>query len=206
VSKYYKVMTFMLGFPELCWVELGKSEEARELGFCLSCGESPLVPKWAEKIGGRTIPIDFDPRRPGGQRLTGLLRNTDSALILHRAYTDEIRKLCSSGIHYFPAVVYNHKGRVASNDYEIVVPWPLRDVANLQASDVLRKDDGTVDHIYKVVLDPAKLTDDLVLFRVLGNKSEYFISHDLMLRWKAVEMEDALLYLKDVPVQAVAQS
>jgi len=206
MNKYYNVMTFMLGFPDLCWVQFGKTREGRRMGACISVGESPASPKWSLELEGKTIHLEFDPGRPDGLRLTGLLRNTGSKLILHRSYCDQVRNLCQYGIYYFPTVVYNHKGRIASNDYEIVVPWPLRDVANLQASDVMRNDDGTVRRVHGMVLDPEKITNDLVLFRVMGNEGEYFIRDDLMRLWKAVPMEDPLIFLNDVPMQASAKS
>lgn len=113
-----------------------------------------------------------------GIKLSSLLGNTISYLIVHTAMKDVIAAQHKGEIEILPFTLYNHKKRVHSKDYWIVNPIGTIDCVNKEASEITYGGDGNtqVVGVDKWVLDPKKLEAEPALFRVPENPEEYFIN------------------------------
>ena len=115
-----------------------------------------------------------------GMKLASLIPNTDNMLLVHRTVKDVIEAEARGGtIEYLPVSIYNHKKRLASDDYFIVHPVGAVDCLDLPASDI-KYLDGEVVTVRKMILSPEKLEEAPDLFRVEEDPAVYLISERLL--------------------------
>lgn len=113
-----------------------------------------------------------------GIKLSSLIGNTNSYLIVSRDLKEVIESYCSAEVEYLPLTLYNHKKRVHSKDYFIVNPIGVLDCLNLEASKITYFKDRVVS-VDKFVLDPKKLTNAPSLFRIKEDPTEYVVNEEL---------------------------
>jgi hypothetical protein len=150
-------------------------EDLGLFSYCMARGE---------RIGARypeNASVYLKAKSPG-IKLSSLLGNTESYLIVNSAMKEVIQEVCkASEIEYLSFTLYNHKKRVHSQDYWIVNPIGAADCVNRAASEIKYSSSNPekIVSVKKYVLDSAKVTDAGDLFRVPEDKSRYFISERL---------------------------
>src|SRR5262249_39287478 len=130
-----------------------------------------------------------------GIKLSSLLGNTISYLIVHASMKDVIVANQPGELELLPFTLYNHKKRVHSKDYWIVNPIGTIDCVNKEASEITYGGDGNkqVVGVDKWVLDPKKLEGTPALFRVPENAEEYFIDSRLGKAFQQNKFSNVLL-------------
>ena len=113
-----------------------------------------------------------------GIKLSSLIGNTKSYLIVCGEMKDVIDSHCSAEVEYLPFTLYNHKKRIHSKNYFIVNPIGALDCLNLEASKIKYFKDRVVS-VDKFVLDPKKLANAPSLFRIKEDPTEYVINQQL---------------------------
>jgi hypothetical protein len=169
--KFFNLSTLGTAEPDLVMLE----EEPEELGlegYCAAVG-SPITAAW---------PADAKmqlPEENPGVKLTSLLGNTFSYLIVEPAVKDVIVKHCPGmPMEILPFTLLDHRGRVHSKDYLVLNPLGDRDAVDAAASDIAYVG-GKVAGIVKLVLDPKKLSDAPALFR-LTQKRQLLIMNEAL--------------------------
>lgn len=162
---------------DLCLIE-GPPQGLELKAYCMMRGV-PAAPFWPKK------PKIFLREENPGIKLTSLLGNTDSFVVVVSALKDVIASHCEGvEIEYLPFVLYDHRKRVHSKDYFIVNPIGARDCLNEQASGIKYGPQDSILSIQRFVLDPAKIGNLPALFRVDKDPTEYIVRGDLA---KAIE-------------------
>jgi hypothetical protein len=138
--------------------------------------------------------LHMDPRSPG-MKLSSLLGNIKSFLIVHTDMKNVIEQTCSNEIEYLPVSIVNHKKRVQSKDYWFVNPIGVVDCVDRAASDIdYRSDDPQqVVGVTKLAFSSAKLVGAPHLFRVPEQPEEFFISATLGKAFLSHEFSNVLL-------------
>jgi hypothetical protein len=146
----------------------------RKRGYCVL---SPTnIEDVARLHAGETVPADFG--QPIQYRMSDDFPD-DIALGDNYAVADQIvissrlrgalqPLLPPERFQFLPARIINHKGRVAADDYTILHPHDICDCIDLQASNVtwnaLNKQ--RIFGCDSLVIDPRKVGDDLLVFRL----------------------------------------
>lgn len=142
--------------------------------YCTHLGErlSPFYPKDAR--------IAMSPEHPG-IKLSALLGNRLSMLIVSSAFKEAIQKHCTNEIEYLPFTLYDHRNRPYSEDYFIINPIGTFDCLDLEQSDISwsTKSPKKILRIREYVLDRAKMQNAPQLFRVDGYPSTYVLGREL---------------------------
>lgn len=142
--------------------------------YATNLGErlSPFYPKDAR--------IPMSPEHPG-IKLSAMIGNGRSMLIVSSAFKEAIQKHCTNEIEYLPFTLYDHRNRPYSKDYFIINPIGTFDCLDLEASDISwsTKAPKKILRIRKYVLDRAKMQSAPQLFRVDGDPSEYVLGREL---------------------------
>ncbi len=143
--------------------------------YCMARGE-PIGSRYPEDAR-----VYLKTKSPG-IKLSSLLGNTESYLIVNSAMKDVIREICTtSEIEYLSFTLYNHKKRVHSQDYWIANPIGVADCVNRAASEIKYSSSNSekIVSVKKYVLDSSKVAHAGHLFRVPEDRSRYFISERL---------------------------
>lgn len=114
-----------------------------------------------------------------GMQLASLIGNTRNMLIVHGAVKDVIEGHVAAEVEYLPLAIFNHKRRLASDEYFILNPIGGYDCLDHDASEIEYLD-GEVVAVNEIALDPAKLEDAPHLFRVKESLSTYVASQALL--------------------------
>lgn len=117
-----------------------------------------------------------------GTKLSSLLGNTLSWLIVDTAFKDLVMEHCKeSEIEIFPLSVYDHKKKLHSADYWVINPLGCLDCVSRQHSEIeyLDKTEADVIGVDKFVFRRDRLENNPPLFRVPEEPSAYFISQAL---------------------------
>jgi hypothetical protein len=150
-------------------------EDLGLFSYCMARGE-PIGSRYPEDAR-----VYLKAKSPG-IKLSSLLGNTESYLIVNKAMKEVIRATAKgSEIEYLPFALYNHKKRVHSQDYWIINPIGSVDCVNRASSEIKysSSDPEKIVSVRKYVLDSAKLANAGDLFRVPESLSRYFISERL---------------------------
>ncbi|NTX02422.1 imm11 family protein [Myxococcus sp. CA040A] len=157
--------------------ELGLSDgapEGMELhSYCMAFGDSThlLYPAEAK--------ISLREDRPG-IKLSSLLGNTNSYLIVHSTMKDVIEAHCQGiEVEFLPFDLHDHRKRLYSRDYFIINPLGTHDCLDPVASGVQRGPEGSVIHVESYTLDPRKATHLPRLLRPNEDPSVYIVSEEL---------------------------
>lgn len=110
-----------------------------------------------------------------GARLSTVLANTRSLLIVSRDVKDTIEGVCTNEIEYLPVSVHTRRKQLASRDYFIINPIGTVDCLNLQHSRI-EWHGSEVVAVEEHVLDAAKTVSAPDLFRVREDPRTYLIS------------------------------
>lgn len=113
-------------------------------------------------------------------KLGAFLGNRDGQLVVSAALRRLIEKHCPTGeIEYVPFTLCDDRRKVVSREYAIVNPIGAVDVLDEEASLVERDEDGKVDHIGQLVLDPEKSRAAPQLFRLAQEPGIYVVGEAL---------------------------
>jgi len=117
-----------------------------------------------------------------GLKLLSLLGNTTSYLIVDSKMKNIIESNSNVEIEYLGFDLLDLEGRVHSDDYFIVNPIGARECLNHDLSEVeyFEEDRNEVVDVHRFVLDPSKLEDEPILFRIKEEPTEYVISEALL--------------------------
>ncbi|WP_437323029.1 imm11 family protein [Sorangium sp. So ce381] len=160
--------------------------------YCMARGVR-AVPHYPENAK-----IDLREENPG-IKLSSLLGNTESYLIVSSAMKDVIEQHCQGvDIEYLTFTLYDHRKRVYSRDYWIVNPIGAFDCLDEGASGVKYGKQGSVTKIEKLVLDRGKIDALPALFRVDKEVTEYIVRADLAQALRAGGFTNVLLEALDV--------
>jgi hypothetical protein len=124
--------------------------------------------------------VDMSEREPG-MKLPSLIGNTCNMLIVHREVKDVIAEVNEGPTEYLPLRIYNHKKRLASDEYFIVNPLGAQDCLDLSASKIEYMGKKIVA-VKSIVLDRKKLEKAPDLFRVREDTTVYVASQRLLKR------------------------
>jgi hypothetical protein len=122
-----------------------------------------------------------------GTELPSFIGNTAAMLLVDRALKEAVAKVCGTEHYeYLPVSIYDHKKRLASDQYFIINPLGSFDCANDKESHIVYQ--GTeVLIVRKLVLDAKKMEKAPHLFRLKQWPSRYII--DSVLAAALVEMD-----------------
>jgi len=172
--RYFKIVT------------LGDTAD-KSLAFISSyvenIGLAAYRPAKGKRVGEKypeNAEIHLQPEDPG-IKLSSLIGNTKSYLIVNTAVKETIVEFCSQNeteIELLQFTLVNHKKRVHSKDYWIINPIGTFDCVNRSASEIEFLDDEIVG-VDKYVFDPKRLEKAPHLFRVPEEPRGYFISQSL---------------------------
>lgn len=138
-------------------------------------------------------------RRAPGIKLTSLLGNTLSYLMLDAKAKQVFLDNCKCEIEALPFTLINHKGRVHSKDYCILNPVGTfdcvnKDVSNIEYEDASRQVVvGVAWAPGSLVFDTKKMADAPDLFRVPEEPALMFISQRLARAIKDAQLTNVLL-------------
>ncbi|ATB51307.1 imm11 family protein [Corallococcus macrosporus] len=159
----------------------------RDLCFLTQFVEGIEGKSYATHLGerlGSIYPKDarlpMSPEHPG-IKLSALIGNGRSMLIVSSAFKEAIQKHCTNEIEYLPVTIYDHRNRPYSDDYTIINPIGTFDCLDLEASDIgwSTKAPKKILRVREYVLDRAKMQRAPQLFRVEGDPAEYVIGREL---------------------------
>lgn len=137
-------------------------------------------------------------KRAPGIKLSSLLGNTLSYLILNSHAKDIFVKTGESEIETLPFTLINHKGRVHSKDYWILNPIGTFDCVNRDASKIKYLDETKKDIVGiawaagSLVFDSKKMQNAPDLFRVPEKPSLIFMSERLARAAKTAQLSNVL--------------
>ncbi|MEM6673232.1 MAG: DUF1629 domain-containing protein [Planctomycetota bacterium] len=126
--------------------------------------------------------------REPGMELPSLIGNTRSLLIVDTPLKATIESVNEGPTEYLPLQIYNHKKRLASDEYFAVHPLGVWDSVDLEASEI-EYHEGKVVAVDRLVLDRSKLDDVPDLFRVREDAYRYIVSERLWTAMLALEPE-----------------
>jgi hypothetical protein len=119
------------------------------------------------------------PEENPGVRLTSVLGNTFSYLIVDQKLKDVIIQHCPDvAMEVLPVTILDHRGRMYSKDYVVLNPIGSIDMADTTASDI-RYSGDKVAGIVKLVLDPKKLAGAPALFRLAQDRAMIIVNERL---------------------------
>src|SRR4051794_27067262 len=118
-----------------------------------------------------------------GMELTDFICNMHGDLLVSRKIKESIEALQKAPTEYLPVAIRNHKKRVASSDYFFVNPLGTVDCLNLKKSEIEWFKKKEVVRVEKAVLDPKKLKDLPVLFRVKEWPAKLVVDERLVRAW-----------------------
>ena len=128
--------------------------------------------------------IDLSEENPG-LRLESFVGNIKQMLVVSRPLRALLEQWCKGQeVEYLPVHIYNHRGRLHTDDYSIVNPLGTLDCIDLERSEVEMME-GEVVGVGRIVLSPAKLERPPHLFRVREAPDFYVISEPLAEALKA---------------------
>lgn len=134
-----------------------------------------------------------------GRQLGGIIGNTWSLLIVHRAMKEALEQLHAHPVQYLPVAIRNHKNRLASSDYFVVNPLGALDCLDLEESEI-EYHDGDVVGLEKVVLSEPKLSGAPALFRVKESPGTYVVSEDVIRAWIRLDPRPKNVYAEELAV------
>jgi hypothetical protein len=104
-------------------------------------------------------------------------------LIISKRLKDAMSAVNQGPVQYLPLAIYNHKKRLASDDYFIVNPLGTMDVLDTSVSEIEYLD-GEVVEITKYVLDPQKVMQVPDVFRIKEEPEAYVVSERVVDEWR----------------------
>jgi hypothetical protein len=134
-----------------------------------------------------------------GMKLPSLIGNIRSMLIVHQGVKETIEKMNKGPTEYLPLQIFNHKKRLASDEYFIINPLGGWDCLDLSASKIDYLD-GKVADVLEIVLDKEKLKRVPELFRIREDTTVYVASHTLMQAVVKGDPKPTNLYIDKLPV------
>lgn len=138
-------------------------------------------------------------KKERGLKLPSVVGNTRSMLIVHRDVKKIIEKNDPGPIEFLPLHIYNHKKRLASDEFFVVNPLGTWDCLDLDASEIDYLD-GKVADVLELVLDRKKLEKAPDLFRVKEDPSVYVASRRLLEKIVGGKVKVTNLYIDPLPV------
>lgn len=143
--------------------------------FMLTRGDS-LAGAWPEDVSFR-----MDPDFPRQIALSDHLLNPENLIIASPALASFFKGVASLNLEYLPVTVYNHKGRVASDEYQIVHLINPQACIDTAASGVEWNsiNPNWIDTVENLVIDESKIDPDVPLFRVKHLRDAIVIRDDL---------------------------
>ncbi|PTL80011.1 imm11 family protein [Vitiosangium sp. GDMCC 1.1324] len=148
--------------------------EGMELrSYCMARGRraTPYYPKEAM--------VSLREDHPG-IKLSSLLGNTNSYLIVHKDMKEVIAEHCQGiEVEYLPFDLYDHRKRLYSRDYFFINPIGTLDCLDPVASGVKIGSQGGVIHVGRRVLAPKKSANLPPLFRPKEKPAAYIVSESL---------------------------
>lgn len=143
-------------------------------------------------------------KNQNGLRLTPVLSNTQSFLLVHRDVKMVIEAHYVGDIEFFPFDVIDPRGRIYARDYFIVNPIGVVDGLDHELSEIeYFKQTEKVISIDRLVLDADKLHNVPCLFRLKEEPDEYLISDVLA---QAFDAQGLSMVLDPVEVRSSGQS
>jgi hypothetical protein len=128
--------------------------------------------------------IDLTEENPG-LRLESFVGNSKRMLVVSRPLRAVVEQYCKDqDIEYLPVHIYNHRGRLHSDEYTLINPLGTLDCADLERSEIMMME-GEIISVDRVVLSPAKLERPPHLFRVREAPYFYILSEPLAEALKA---------------------
>ena len=169
--KFFKLDKFGAMDPDECFLD-NPPEGTDALTFRMAEGDRM----------GNDYPSDariYMDNEHMGIRLTSIIGNTNSFLIVSREVKLAIEGSRVGKIEYLPISIYNHRRRKATDDYFIINPIGSYDCLDLKASKIKYLKDKIVA-VKEFVLDAKRLKDAPDLFRLKEDPRQYIISGRLV--------------------------
>lgn len=143
--------------------------------FMLTRGDS-LVDAWPDDVSFR-----MDPDFPRQIKLSDQLLNPENLIIASPQFLEFLKGNSLPNVEYLPVTVYNHKGRIASDGYEIVHLTQPQACIDVAASGVQWNhiNSNWIDAVDKLVIDESRIERDVLLFRIKHLRDGILIRMDL---------------------------
>ena len=119
----------------------------------------------------------------GGRQVPDLVGNVYHWLIVSGRLKAAIGAINRGPVQYAPIRIFNHKRRLAADDYFVVNPIGTIDVVN-EAKSEIEWLEGEVVGVDRYVLDPKKLGHAPDLFRLKHDPFEYVVSERMLDAWR----------------------
>lgn len=118
--------------------------------------------------------------------LSGLVANTNGNLIVHTKIKDLILQHDSdpSRIECLPLRIFNHKKRLASDEYWVINPLGLEDCLDLKRSTISRDEEGKLIEVDEIVLLRQKIDPGRAIFHVKQAPGEFIARADWLAKIK----------------------
>jgi hypothetical protein len=176
--NYYLLSTLGHANTQYCFIsndpdDLGKRSYKITRGYELAEADAPLP-----------LRVHMADDHPG-MELSDRMSNACNLLIVSSVLQKALADTNRGPAQYLPLQIYNHKKRLASDDYFVVNPLGTVDVLNLKASTIKWFEDDVVS-VDKMVLDPKKLESAPDLFRVKENPYTYVVSDRVFSAWRKI--------------------
>lgn len=128
-------------------------------------------------------------------------RGGDGLPLVSPALREAIAAFDPPDVEYLPVTIYDHKGRVASDEHVIAHSCHVVDALDHDAMEILWNplDPETIMSCQGVVLDPARLEGAPALFRPKNMEGRVFVRHDVADALEATESTG----LRFVPLEEV---
>lgn len=194
--EYKRLNTLPQRYEHFAQVKLPVRDRSGEIVpdvFLDGVSSIPTYPAEAE--------ISMDPEWPGMQ-LPGLVANTSSMLVIHRAFKQLIEQWLRPQDHveFLPLSILNHKRRLASADYFIVNPIGTLDCLDQKRSSFSYTSDGRLFMIEKYVLDSKKLAWEPAIFRPKEAPTEYIINGKITTAFKESGFPDRNVFVESLEI------
>ena len=122
----------------------------------------------------------MNPAFPRDVKLADAVRNREGVAVASARLRDVLAGFAPADTEFLPVTILNHKGRVAADDYAVVNPYRVVDALDAGTTGLIWNaiDPDLVAGCFGLVLDPARLDPDAVLFRLRHLPTEVFVRED----------------------------
>jgi hypothetical protein len=123
----------------------------------------------------------MDPTFPKDIKLYDQISNLERLLVCSPKLRDFIQSLELPSVETLPVTIFDHKGKVASDEYSIINPYSVQDCIDQQASmfDWNPIDTDLICGMYELVLDHEKIDPAIPVFRPKHFAQFTFIREDI---------------------------
>lgn len=123
----------------------------------------------------------MDDSHPKQKKLADNVANLDRFPVVFKKLKEFIASREPTSTEFLPVTIYNHKGRVASNEYFIINPLKIQDCINLEKSGVVWNaiDPESISGWSRLVIDIDRIDKNLLFFRPKYKPNAVMVRRDL---------------------------